>query len=131
MDRRRAVGRAGEDLAVEALEAAGLRIIQRNWRCAAGELDVVAEELGPDFVTGAPAAPWLVFVEVRTRRGFSRGNALDAFPPAKQAKLREVAAQYVQEVGWTGPWRIDAVAVQLDAQGRLLDIQHIRHAVSG
>lgn len=131
VDRRRATGRAGEEIAEQFLQQAGLTIIARNWRCAAGELDIIAEDIGPDFVTGDMAARWLVFVEVRTRRGYSRGGALAAFPPAKQAKLREVASQYVQETGWEGPWRIDAVAVQMDSGGDVLEVQHLRHAVTG
>ena len=75
--------------------------------------------------------PWLVIVEVRTRRGVAFGSAAESVNAAKQAKLRTVAQAYVQEIGWTGPWRIDVVAIQLDARGRLLDLAHIRHAVTG
>ena len=51
--------------------------------------------------------------------------------PRKAAKLREVAAHYVQQQAWRGPWRIDFVAVQMDSQGRLVAVDHIRHAVTG
>ncbi len=130
-DRRRQLGNTGEDLALQTLVAAGLTILTRNWRCAVGELDIVAQERAPDFVSGDPQAEWLVLVEVRTRRGVNFGTALQSITTRKAAKLREVAQHYVQHSGWTGPWRIDLVAVQMDDQGRLVAIDHIRHAVTG
>jgi putative endonuclease len=130
-DPRRSLGQTGEDLAVRTLEAAGLTIVERNWRCSAGELDIVAQETAPDIVTGQAQARWLVLVEVRTRRGRKFGSALESVTPRKRAKLREVAEHYVQSHGWVGPWRIDVVAIQMDKAGRLQSVQHIRHAVSG
>ncbi len=128
---RRALGDAGEDLAAQALTEAGLTLIERNWRCPAGELDIVAEEMAPDLLTGPGLVTWRVCVEVRTRRGTRFGTAKQSITPRKQAKLREVAAHYIQSTGWAGPWRIDVVAVQMDSQGRLLEIDHIRGAVTG
>ena len=128
---RRALGTRGELIAARTLLAAGLRIVERNWRCRAGELDIVAEERAPDYVQGNADTRWLVLVEVRTRRGHAFGTARQAFPGKKQAKLRELAALYVQEKGWKGPWRIDAVAVQMDRSGRVVEVEHIRHAVAG
>jgi putative endonuclease len=129
--RRRQLGNTGETLALQTLAAAGLTILDRNWRCTAGELDIVAQETAPDFVSGNPQATWLVLVEVRTRRGEAFGTALQAITPRKAAKLREVAEHYVQAHRWAGPWRIDFVAVQMDGSGRLLAVDHIRHAVTG
>ena len=129
-DPRRRLGNAGETLAVRALEAAGLTIITRNWRCASGELDIVAQEIAPDFAHDGAPAPWLVLVEVRTRRGNRFGTAQQSITLRKQAKLREVAEHYVQAIHWLGPWRIDVVAVQMDGGGRLMEIDHIRHAVT-
>ena len=130
-DGRRSLGKRGELIALRALQKAGLRIIERNWRCRAGELDIIAEETGPDFSLGAPDSRWLVVVEVRTRRGHIYGSALQAFTNRKQEKLRELASMYVQETNWPGPWRIDAVAVQMDRSGKLISVEHIRHAVTG
>lgn len=130
-DRRRQLGQQGEDIAVHLLREAGLTIRARNWRCDVGELDIVAEEVAPDYATGEIAAHWLVLVEVRTRRGTRYGSARQAFTPQKQAKLQQVAARYVQSERWTGPWRIDAVAVQMDCTGTLVSVEHIRHAVTG
>ena len=128
---RKAVGKWGEEKAVEYLRNKGYKIIARHWTHRIGELDIVAEETGPDYASGVSDAVWLVLVEVRTRSSTAHGNARQAFTPRKQAKLREVAAHYIQEKGWRGPWRIDAVAVQLDRSGRVVAVEHIRHAVGG
>ncbi|MCB0047207.1 MAG: YraN family protein [Caldilineaceae bacterium] len=128
---RQKLGAAGEELAAQALCAAGFTLITRNWRCPAGELDLIARERAPDYSTGGAERDWLVIVEVRTRRGMRFGTAQQSITPRKAAKLREVAAHYVQEVAWTGPWRIDVVAVQMDAAGKLEAIDHLRGAVTG
>lgn len=130
-DPRRRLGNAGEAMAVQRLESAGLTIVDRNWRCAVGELDIIAHETAPDYATGEIDATWLVIVEVRTRRGDRFGTALQSLSPRKQAKLREVAAHYLQAISWQGPWRIDLVAIQMDAQGHLITVDHLRHAITG
>ena len=130
-NQRRQLGNTGETLALQTLTAAGLTILAQNWRCSVGELDIVAQEVAPDFASGNLQATWLVLVEVRTRRGEAFGTALQAITPRKAAKLREVAEHYVQQHGWTGPWRIDFVAVQMDGSGRLIAVDHVRHAVTG
>lgn len=128
-DPRKQLGHAGEELAVRTLQESGLTIVERNWRCKEGEVDIVAQEFAPDYVRGGELSPWLVLVEVRTRRGLAYGTALESITPRKAAKMRQVAHRYVQERAWTGAWRIDVVGVQMDGQGRLLGIEHIRHAV--
>jgi putative endonuclease len=130
-DARRRLGQAGEEMAARLLTEAGLVIVERNWRCATGELDLVAHEVAPDFANGGAPATWLVVVEVRIRRGTRFGTAQASVTPAKQAKVRAVAEAYVQATGWQGPWRIDVVAIQLDGRGRLMEKVHLRHAVTG
>ena len=78
---RKALGRLGEELVARALAARGYRIRERNWRCPAGELDIVAED-----------GDVLAFVEVKTRRGREFGTPEEAVTPAKQAKLVELAS---------------------------------------
>jgi putative endonuclease len=130
-DPRRSLGRTGEELAARLLVEEGLEIVARNWRCAHGELDLVATETASDLAQGGRPATWLVIVEVRIRRGSRFGTARESVGTAKQAKLRQVADAYVQAVNWQGPWRIDVVAIQLDASGRPLEQLHLRHAVTG
>jgi putative endonuclease len=128
-DARQGLGRTGEELAVKALSEAGLSVVDRNWRCPVGEIDIIAHDRAPDYSIGGELAVWLVLVEVRTRRGTAYGTAREAVTVRKQAKLREVGAAYIQAVEWTGPWRIDVVAVQMDKGGRLQCVDHIRNAV--
>lgn len=115
---RKALGRLGEELAVRALAARGYRIRERNWRCQAGELDIVAED-----------GDVLAFVEVKTRRGREFGTPEEAITPAKQAKLVELASTYAQRSGWQGDWRIDVAAVELTRDGKLLRVEIIQNAV--
>ncbi|MGL4648491.1 MAG: YraN family protein, partial [Caldilineaceae bacterium] len=125
-DPRRALGAAGEAMAARALEQAGLRILERNWRCTGqglpGEIDLVAEEIAPDLTAGGMPVPWRVVVEVRTRRGSTYGTALQSVTETKARRLRALGAAWVQERDWQGPWRIDVVAIQMDASGRLLEM---------
>lgn len=111
-----------------------MQVIERNWRChnsaLQGELDLIAEEFAPDFVSAA-VVPWRVIVEVRTRRGDSHGTALGSVDARKARQLQALGAAWVQEHGWRGPWRIDVVAVQMDRRGALLSVEHIRSAVTG
>jgi putative endonuclease len=100
-DPRAELGRAGEALAAARLEAAGLRIVARNWRCREGEVDLVAAGEG-----------LLVFCEVKTRRGNGYGSPAAAVTPAKQARLRRLAAAYLAAAGVPASRvRFDVVAV--------------------
>jgi putative endonuclease len=119
-DGRRALGARGEQLAEHFLTGRGYQIVRRNWRCAAGELDLVALH-----------GECLVFVEVRSRRGHDLGPPEESIMPAKQARLIRLAEAYVQAVDWQGDWRIDVVAIELDRQRRLLRLDHYENAVTG
>jgi putative endonuclease len=79
-----AIGASSEDRAADALYRRGYRIVERNYRCKVGELDIIARE-----------GPTLVFVEVRSRRTGGHGSALDAVGWRKQAKVSRVAAHYI------------------------------------
>jgi len=119
-DDRRGLGRHGEDLAARHLATQGYEILERNWRCAAGELDMVARD-----------GTCLAFVEVRTRRGQELGSPEESITPAKQARLVTLAESYLQAHEWPGPWRIDVVAVEMDGRGRLQRLDHYENAVTG
>jgi putative endonuclease len=125
-DRRRALGRLGEDLAVAYLARQGCDIVTRNWRTRSGELDIVARD-----------GDWLVFVEVRTRRIGSGasvpalGSPEESVTPRKQLQLVALADAYLFEVPWSGPWRIDMIALELRADGSVARLNHLRDAVGG
>ncbi len=104
---RRRLGRAGEDVAVEALRAEGYRIVERNVRLRRGELDVIAEDAGD-----------LVFVEVKTRRSSTYGTPAESVGPRKRHALALLAAGYLVRRGLGDrACRFDVVEVWVDASG--------------
>jgi putative endonuclease len=120
-DPRKTLGRWGEDLAARYLLDAGYLIIERNYRCAVGEMDIVARH----------GTRW-VFVEVKTRRGNTYGKPEDAITRAKALRLLQVAETYLTEKEIDNVnWRIDLVAVEMDHGGRLLRVDQIQNAVTG
>jgi putative endonuclease len=120
-DPRRGLGQRGEELAVAELARRGYTIRQRNWRCAAGEVDLVAEH-----------DDWLVFVEVRARRGRALGAPEASITPAKRARMIQVAQSYLAELELGEvDWRIDVVAVELTRGGKLLRVDVYENAVTG
>ncbi|MCS6801685.1 MAG: YraN family protein [Chloroflexota bacterium] len=117
--KRDRLGRLGEAIAADALERAGLHLLARNVRFPEGEIDLVAAE-----------GDTLVFVEVRTRRGGAFGSPEESVTLRKQERLVRAAQRYLQQAGReTADWRIDLVAVELDPDGRLLRVEHLRAAV--
>src|SRR2546427_12986037 len=92
-------GARAEDLCAELLRAAGLRLIERNWRCRLGEIDLIAEEGGT-----------LVFAEVRMRQSGNYGRAAESVTAAKRARLPAAARLYLAGRR-AAPWRFDAVAI--------------------
>lgn len=119
-DRRKKLGDFGEQVATAHLMRQGYALIARQWRCAAGEIDLLMRD-------GAT----LVFVEVRTRRGGQAGAAEESVGRGKQARLGALAYTYLAEHGTPAdePWRIDVVAVDIDRSGRVVGVRHIRNAI--
>jgi len=115
---RQTLGRRGETLAAMALEKAGYSIIERNYRCCYGEVDIVAREAGD-----------LVFVEVKTRRSRAYGHPAEAVGPRKRQHLARVAAHYLQNCAVPDSGcRFDVVAVLLSPDGRLENLELIKAA---
>jgi putative endonuclease len=102
---RAQVGAWGEQVAVDHLVGLGLRVVERNWRCRYGELDVIAADEGTGEV---------VFVEVKTRTGDRFGAAVEAVGPDKVRRLRRLAGVWLgqQERRWASV-RIDVVAIRV------------------
>lgn len=120
-DRRKRLGDFGELVAMAYLTRQGYQVLDRKWRCAAGEIDLVMQE-----------GSALVFIEVRTRRGQAPGSAKETVTRAKQDRLIELAYTYIEacRISEHIPWRIDVVALDVNRSGRVLRIEHIRHAVA-
>jgi putative endonuclease len=97
------------------LESRGLRIVDRNCRCAAGEIDIVAVD-----------RQTLVVVEVKARTGVRYGTPLEAVSWAKRARLRRLAVQWINAHGVRfDQVRIDVVGLVYDGTGGF-SVEHIR-----
>jgi putative endonuclease len=109
------LGREGEQAAVRYLEGCGFRILDRNWRSADGEIDIVAVERHT-----------FVVCEVKTRSGTRFGTPLDAVGSAKRRRLRRLAAE------WLAAHGIRFDQIRIDVVGLLRDgadgftIEHVR-----
>lgn len=117
------LGQWGEQQARRHLERKGYGIVATNFRCRAGEIDIVARQTNE-----------LVFVEVKTRRGDAFGGAEESISPARAERLAEVAEEFLQSQSGAAyrsgtHWRIDLLCLNLDRSGKLLSINHIEHAV--
>jgi putative endonuclease len=120
-DGRRRLGRRGEDVAAEHLAARGLVVLDRNWRCREGELDLVAAD-------GAR----LVVAEVKARSGTGYGVPAEAVTPPKAARVRRLAQRWLAERHARGEpgfdeVRFDVVAVLL-APGAAPRVEHYEGA---
>jgi putative endonuclease len=111
------LGRRGEEAAARHLTGMGWQILDRNWRCPEGELDIVARD-------GAE----LVVCEVKTRSSTAYGTPAEAVTPAKAARLRRLAAR------WLVAHAVGGVAVRIDVIGLVADgpsrftVDHLRGA---
>ncbi|THA71329.1 YraN family protein [Streptomyces sp. A0642] len=108
MNARGALGRYGEDLAARLLTDAGMSVLERNWRCGAGEIDIVAKD-----------GDALVICEVKTRRAGAFEHPMAAVTPVKADRLRRLAELWVAGHGGPPPGgvRIDLVGVVLPRRG--------------
>lgn len=117
-EERLSLGRAGEEAAVSYLQKKGMRIVERNFRCRVGELDIVARD-----------GLYLVFVEVRTVAGTAFGTPQESVDGKKKHKLRQVAMYYIQRnKAACQPARFDVVGVVMSQAGSVLKIDHIVNA---
>ena len=113
------LGNQGEIAARRLLESQGYRILECNYRCRYGEIDIVAMD-----------GNCTVFVEVRTKRSESFGTPEESLSKAKQRRLTMTALTYLQACE-TPPtdWRIDLVSVRLPMGSGSPRIDHVKYAV--
>ncbi len=111
------LGKRGEDAAAAYLERMGMTVVDRNWRCKAGEIDL-----------GALDGSEIVFVEVKTRKTVATGQPEEAVTPAKQRRYKRLAQAYLQEAGLSEVTaRFDVVSLLVVAEDRAL-LRHHRSA---
>lgn len=114
---RQVVGKWGENTAVDYLSQRGYRILERNFRTAHGEIDIIAVR---DDV--------LIFVEVKSRSSRSFGLPEDSITPRKQAHMRSAAEHYLQEHVTQDTWQFDVIAIIGKPFGKV-DIQHFENVL--
>ena len=117
---RKRLGDWGEAYARRFLQRHGYCIIESNYRCPYGEIDLVARD-----------GDCLVFVEVKSRRSEAFGRPQEAVTPAKQQKLVQSAQEYIQShADLPQMWRIDVVGIQLGGRNPRPRVELIRNAVT-
>lgn len=117
--KRRETGMLGEKLACDFLGKNGYHILETNYRCPGGEIDIIARQ-----------EDTLVFIEVRTKKSRQFGTPEESITPTKMERLRTVAAHYGQNrSNLPASWRIDVVAIQMDSRGKVSRIEIIENAV--
>lgn len=117
--KRRDTGVLGEKLAKDFLKKQGYRILETNYRCSRGEIDIIAKH-----------KDYLVFVEVRSKRSLEFGRPEESITPAKKERMKDTAFSYQQTHPDLPPlWRIDVVLVELDQKGKPSRMELIENAV--
>lgn len=112
---RQALGQYGEALAARHLTGRGLIVLDRNWRCELGEIDLVLRD-----------GDVLVVCEVKARTSTAFGHPFEAVTEAKADRLRELAVRWVEAHDLHPPGiRIDLVGVLLSAKGPAM-LEHVR-----
>lgn len=123
VDRRRALGRLGERLAIAHLEARGFSLLARNYRRHRGEIDLIAFD-----------GDTLIFVQVKTHqtaapRARARGSPLEWVSASQMARYRWVAEAWLEDGRYTCPpvqsMRFDAIGVLVDGEGSVVDLEHV------
>ncbi len=110
MNERAAAGAAAEERAARYLEARGYEVLARNFRCRAGELDIVARD-----------GETVVFVEVRSRAPSGFGSAAETVGWSKRAKLLKAARYFAHVKALDCPMRFDVVAIDGSALDHIED----------
>jgi len=108
-------GKEGEKIAAVFLKKNGYRIIETNFRCVLGEIDIIAREKGA-----------LVFVEVKTRKSAELGYPEQAVGINKQKKMSQLALWYLQKKNADTGARFDVVAITISTSGN--EIKLIKNA---
>jgi putative endonuclease len=118
LDSRKELGARGEKLAARFLKRRGYKIIQRNYRCKLGEIDIIAQQ-----------DKTIVFVEVRTKQTERFGAPQYSITATKRRQISKVALSYIREKRLMGQsCRFDVMAVIFSPESRKPRIDHIQNA---
>ena len=117
---RRLIGMEGEAVARRFLKGLGFRIVEENFVCPLGEIDLIAKD-----------GEILVFVEVKARRSARFGTPAESVHARKQRQILRVAEAYLRERRLKVPCRVDVVAVEFPPEGSEPRVELFRNAVQG
>ena len=116
---RKDTGNLGEKLARDYLKKKGHRVIETNYNCPHGEIDIISRKKDT-----------LVFTEVRTKTGKGFGSPEESVTEVKKERLRSSSLHYIQtHKDLPESWRIDFIAVELTPEGKVTRIELIENAV--
>jgi len=119
MTYQREIGNKGEKIAVDFLNEKGYQLLECNYHTRYGELDLVMLDGG-----------MVVFVEVKTRTSNTFGTPEESITPSKLEHIQNAGLLWLQEHPESSDdWRIDAVSILLNRNGKLLDIKHFINAI--
>lgn len=117
---RQETGKLGEKLAQKFLKKKGYRILETDFRCRMGEIDIVAQQ-----------KDYLVFVEVRTKSSLDFGTPEESITQSKKEKIINSALTYIStHQNLPLLWRIDVVAIEVDQKGKSKRIELIENAIT-
>ena len=111
------IGKSGEDRVAAFLRSKGYKIVNRNYQCRFGEIDIIAER-----------REYIVFVEVKTRTQGGMYAPADAVDYKKQENIKSSAAAYINSFSIKNKIRYDIVEVILSDNNDLVSINHIEDA---
>lgn len=114
-------GRLGEDRAAAFLISQNYQIIARNFHCRFGEIDIIALDQNTKQIA---------FVEVKTRTDQSFGEPQESVNFSKKRKILKTIHEFFENYDYC-PWRLDVIALKLDQQSRLKEINHFKNILDG
>jgi putative endonuclease len=124
MSQHNEIGKIGEEIAKKFLEKQGYKVIEQNYRTKYAEIDLIAQNT---------CLPWqkkfLVFAEVRTKKGENFGTPEETINQKKMRKIRQNAIAYAAIKKWNGPFRIDAVCIVLKPDYSVERLNHYENIV--
>ena len=111
------LGSLGERYAAKYLKQQGYKILEKNYKCKSGEIDIIASD-GEE----------LVFVEVKTRTDDPYVRGMYAVDKRKQEHILRAASCYIEETGSKLQPRMDVIELQLDSDKKVMKVNHIKSA---
>ena len=112
---KKVLGNIGEIKSCEYLESSGYRIIEKNFRCTFGEIDIIARREDTIF-----------FIEVKTRANSSYGEPLESVNPLKTARIRNTASYYLGLKNLTN-FEVSFDIISIKVSGKKLHLQHFKY----